>query len=378
MCARPSLRATPATVALVVAALYVLWAGWYVHYHSVTSLAHVGAQFQGRPDGSTAIGALRRDARDQIGYDGQFYLYTALDPVRAHHYLDEPAYRLSRPLYPLGARLLGGGSRRAIPWALLVLSVAGAVSGTLALGLILAARGVSPWYGALFGLYPGVFLAVTHDLAEALAYGLMALGLVAFGRDGKRVLVAATLFGIAGATRETTLLFPFAFAVWLAFRARRTKDAALVVGIALAPYLAVKIALRVWLDSWGSARATRIEAIPFHGLTSQWPWADPQVQQILSVVIPAFAAVALVWFAKREVTPAFCALVLNVLVLVVLLPAPSYVGYLASGRIAIGVVVAFLLCLPDVLERGRVAQGWVLLTLWLLPLYSVLPVALRR
>jgi hypothetical protein len=371
-------RAKSAAVAFVVAVLYVLWAAWYVGHHSVTSLAYVGSLFQARPGGSAAIAALDRDRRSVIGYDGQFYLYTALDPLRAHHYLDAPAYRLSRPLYPLGARALGAGSRRAIPWALLALSVAGVVAGTFALALILVGRGVSPWYGALYGLYPGLFLAVTHDLAEALAYGLLALGLVAFGRDGRRVLAAAALFGVAGVTRETTLLFPIAFAVWLALRARRVRDGAVLLAVALAPYVAIKIALRVWLDSWGAARATRIEAIPFRGLVDQWPWGDPHVQQGLAVVAPALAAVVLVWAVTRELTPAFCALVLNVLVLVVLLPEPSYVGYLASGRIAIGVVVAFLLCLPAVLERGRVAQAWVLFTLWLLPWYSVLPAALRR
>ena len=60
----------------------------------------------------------------------------------------------------------------------------------------------------------------------------------------------------------------------------------------------------------------------------------------------------------------------NVLVLVVLLPEPSYVDYNASGRIAIGVVLAFLLCLPAVVAAGRLAQAWIVAVLWLAPWYS--------
>jgi hypothetical protein len=102
------------------------------------------------------------------------------------------------------------------------------------------------------------------------------------------------------------------------------------------------------------------------------------VQQILSVVFPGLLAVVVAWRAIGELTPAMLALIANVLFLVVLLPEPSYVGYLASGRIAIGVVLAFVLCLPAVLSRGRYTEAWIVLTLWLLPWYTVLPEALRR
>jgi hypothetical protein len=68
----------------------------------------------------------------------------------------------------------------------------------------------------------------------------------------------------------------------------------------------------------------------------------------------------------------------NVVVLVLLLPQPSWTGYLASGRIATGVIVAFLLCVPAMLQSGRVAQVWLPIVLWLLPWYTVLPEAVRR
>jgi hypothetical protein len=148
--------------------------------------------------------------------------------------------------------------------------------------------------------------------------------------------------------------------------------------VPFAPYVAVKIALAVWLGSWGEAQAAKLEPLPFLGLVHQWPWSDYQVQQILAVVLPALLAPVVVWLATRTVTAELCLLIVNVIVLVLLLPKPSYAGYLSSGRIASGVIVAFLLCLPAVLKSGRVGQAWLPIALWLLPWYTVLPEAVRR
>jgi hypothetical protein len=251
------------------------------------------------------------------------------------------------------------------------------LAATFALATVVGRLGASPWYGAIVGAYPGIFLAVSHDLAEPLAYGVLALGLLAWYSRQPRVVAAALLFGLAGVTRETTLLFPVTLALWLAARERRFRPAATLLGIALAPYVVVKVALAVWLGSWGEARAAQLE-LPFLGLLHQWPWSDYQVQQILAVVAPALLAPVLVWWATRTVTQELCLLIVNVVVLVLLLPEPSWAGYLASGRIATGVIVAFLLCVPAMLQSERVTQVWFPIVLWLLPWYTVLPEAVRR
>jgi hypothetical protein len=369
--------ARPLAVAIAVALAYVLWAGWYVHHHPVSSLAHVSSFFQGRPGGSPAIARLEPTGSD-VGYDGQFFTFIAVDPSGARPYLDNPAYRYSRPAYPLAARVLAFGRESLVPWTLLFLGIAGVFAATFALATVLAGFGVSPWYGALVGAYPGLFLGVSYDTAEPLAYGVLALALLAWYTRRPRVLGAAVLFGLAGVTRETTLLFPATLALWLAFRERRYRQAGVLLGVTLAPYIAVKIALAAWLGSWGEANAAKLEPLPFLGLVRQWPWSDYQVQQILAVVLPALLAPVVVWLATRTLTPELCLLIVNVVVLVLLLPKPSYANYLASGRIAAGVIVAFLLCLPAVLKNERVAQAWLPIALWLLPWYTVLPEAVRR
>jgi hypothetical protein len=366
-------------VACVVGLGYVAWGAYYVHFHPVASLAHVGDRYQ-RQGGerSGPISRLRSSSSGGDGYDGQFFLFIALDPVHARPYLDVPAYRYSRPAYPLAARALSLGHSSAVPWALLVLGIAGVLLGTFAASALLERDGLSPWYGALLGVYPGLFLAVSWDLSEALAYGVAALALLAFGAEGgRRFGTAGLLFGLAGITRETTLLFPIAFAVWLALQARR-RDALRLLALAFAPYVALKLGLAFWLHSAGAARATHFEPLPFLGLIHQWPRGDDHVQQLLAVVLPGLLAVAVAWRAIEELTPGLLALIVNVLFLVVLLPAPSYSLYLASGRIAIGVVLAFLFCLPAILRRGRFSEAWIVLTLWLMPVYTVLPAALAR
>src|SRR5882757_3876087 len=146
----------PIAVACIVAVGYVGWAGYYLHYHSVESLAHVGSRFQQQGRGSAAIDRLAGSPTEVTGYDGQFYYFVALDPGGARSYLDNPAYRYSRPVYPLTARALALGRAGAVPWALLLLGIAGVATGTFACAAMLRREDVAPWYGALYGLYPGL------------------------------------------------------------------------------------------------------------------------------------------------------------------------------------------------------------------------------
>ena len=365
---------TPLLVAAVVLAAYLVWAVWFAAHHSLVELARVGDEFQTRATGeSDAIDGLAEDAVEGLGYDGQFFLFIALDPGGAEPYVDEPPYRYSRILYPVAARTLALGRDDLVPLALLLVNLLAVGAGTWAVSLLLERRGLSAWYGALYGLYPGLFVAVSRDLAEPLAYALAAGGLLAV--DRRRLPLAACLFAVAGLARESTLLFPLALALVLA-GGRRFRDAALLAA-AIVPYLALRGGLWAWLGSPGDARARELALIPFGGLAGQWPWHALTLEQVYAVVVPALLALALA-LVSRASRPALVALAANVLVLVVLLPEPSYDDYAASGRITLGVVLAFLLCLPAVLARGRAAQAWIVTVLWFAPWYALLPVAFER
>jgi hypothetical protein len=323
------------------------------------------------------------------GYDGQFFYYIALDPRRAPGYLDKPAsYRYGRVLYPLAARGAALGRASLVPWTLLLINLAALVAGTLALALMLQRRGASPFFALLFGFAPGLYEAVNRDLSEPLAYSLVLAALAVWWWDEEpRPWVAGIVFGLAGITRETTLIFPLVLAAAALFGlrdgierryGRDLRSAIVLVVLALAPYAALRIALLSWLGNDGSPEAARFPRVPFGGLLSQWPLNRLLLEQVWSVVIPSFVAVILVAFFTRRVGPSLLALICNVAALVVFLPAPSYDSLVASSRVALGVTCAFLACLPLVpaAQRAQVALGVAVLAM--APWFDLLPTSLGR
>jgi hypothetical protein len=330
----------------------------------------------GRDGSSDAIEALRDDATDFHGYDGQFFLYVALDPGEASAYLDNRTYRLSRLGYPILARAVALGQADLVPAALLLVNLGAIAFGTLALAALLRRRGASSWWAVLFPVYPGIFLAAGHDLAEPLAYALVAGGLYALDRTGVgRPLPAALLFALAGATRETTLVFPAVLAGCVALglgeRGReqpRRGAAILLAGMAFLPYAAVRVALAVIYGTGEEGVVEQVNLVPFANYVSAWsdqPWMTTSL--MLSVAVPAVLAIAVVAYGVRAPTPSLALLVANALVVVSIVPTPSLSDYLAAGRIGTGVVVAFIAAVPFVRRSSARRLVWLPIVLWLLP-----------
>lgn len=327
------------------------------------------------------------------GYDGQFAYFIALDPVHARDYLDTksagaagPDYRYTRILYPMLARLLALGQARAIPYTLLAINWLAVAFGTLAVAAWLRRKRLSPWFALLYGLYPGIFVAVQRDLNEALAFALVALGVYLYDLGRGRILWAAGLsFALASLARETTLVFPFVYAVsaWSELRSSRRSDRnQLLLGfivLSFGPFLLWKGFLWYWLGTMGRTGGLYPQLVPFGGLLSYWPWASDAVEQLIAIVIPAMLCLCLcIWGLKRRLfRPELWALLLNILLFVVFLNSKSYVEYYASGRIATGVVLAALYCLPlfHTLARGIRWWIWACALLWLslLPALTVFP-----
>jgi hypothetical protein len=368
-----------------VGVVWGIWAAAVIGRSDVDDLPRVGITFLDQGAGSSAeIDALRAEARRKFGYDGQFFLYIALDPIGARPYIDEPPYRYARIVYPLLARATALGRPDAVTWTLFGLGLLAVGAGTYLLARFLAARGASPWYALLFGLTPGLQMAVNRDLAEPLAYALVAGGLLAFGAARSRLVLAGVLFGLAGLTRETTLLFPLAFALCLSLgwgtemRRRDIRGAALLTLLALGPYLLLRGGLWIWLGALQTDREPRLEVVPFRGILENWPLDRVELEQLYAVVAPSLLALAAIALTTRRLTPVFVALLANVLGLVVFLPEPSYAEIVASSRIALGVVVAFVACLPLVAREDRVLVAAVPAILWFAPWYSLFPTAFGR
>jgi hypothetical protein len=316
-----------------------------------------------------------------LGYDGQFYFYMAVDFDRARHYMDAPGYRYSRVLYPVAAGSLAAGQAGAVPYTLILVNLLAIGAGTLALATWLRRRGSPPAVALLYSLFPALLLAVQRDLAEPLAYALVAGGVLAFDFGGRRRLVwASVLFGLAGLTRQTTLVFPLAYALGM-LRSGREPDAGrpnLRAGaFAFFSLLPFFVWTALLLAAFGDVSTGRtLDPVPFGGLISSgaWDWAR-QPPEALFLFLPGLLGTLACLRAGRAALrrPEVLCLIGNFVLFFVF--GPTYTAYPAAARAAVGLVLAAVLCVPltaHVRWRGR-HWAWYAGALWLalLPVVAV-------
>lgn len=366
-----------AGMALLVVAVALM--GSLIRDPSARGFIVMGHHFATKGHSSSVIRYLGvvRDRGDEIGYDGQFSYFLAVDPVHAGDYMDSPGYRYGRIGYPMLARLLALGQPGLIPYALLVLNWLALGLGTFCIATLLARARVSPWWALAYGLYPGLIFGVQRDLTEPVAYGLVALGVLLAGSPrSKTRLASGAVFGLAALTRETTLVFGLLIGLTLLYQARKSAQAGLTVPAALILLTVMPLALwrvfvAVWLGTSGVPAAARPVFWPFAGLFAHWPFGLSAYGQIVSVVAPSLLVTgAALWIGLRHRWNVYLTLiVLNVVLFVVLLNAQNYVLYEGSGRAAAGVVLATLVTLGCVEAVARGGRWWLWLTcvLWLLP-----------
>jgi hypothetical protein len=325
-----------------------------------------------------------RYATKTDGYDGQFAFYIAVAPVGARLHLDRANYRYTRIVYPMTARLLSFGDAQLIPYALIVINWSAIAAGTCFVGLWLRRRGVSPLLALAYGLSPGLFICLQRDLEEPLAYALVALALFVYSSGERhRSLWSGIIFAFAVLTRESTAVFPLVLALGSFFtpvspaasvsRRPRWCTVALLLVPALLPFLLYKAFLLHWLSSDTAVLPPALlpRFVPFSGLTSYWPWRNHQVEVIIGVVVPSLICAGMGGWAlwKRRASLEVWLLLANVLVFVVMLNRLSYENFYAAGRIATGVVLASLLCVPTFDQRTGGDRLWLSISavLWFLP-----------
>lgn len=172
--------------------------------------AHIGDQFDGRRFWTPTTHVERG-----IGYDGQFFFYLAHDPLLRvddpEAFLDRPAYRAARILYPALAWAASLGHPEAIPWALLAINLVAAALGTVAAVDVLRSLGARPWLALVFGFSPAVLIGLIADLSEPTALALVAGGVALFLRGRHRG--AGLTLAFATLAREASALVPLGFAL---------------------------------------------------------------------------------------------------------------------------------------------------------------------
>jgi hypothetical protein len=168
-----------------------------------TGLFRIGSETK-LPD-TVAQGAFRNP--DPHGYDGQYYLILAHDPLLRHgaaSYFDAPLLRARRILVPAAAWALAAGRPGFIVGAYVFVILAFIFAGTYWLSLIFMFQGRHPAWGLCFLMVPPVLIAVdsmTIDVAIAALAAGFAWQLIT-GRVSALWLILAA----AGLVRETGLL----------------------------------------------------------------------------------------------------------------------------------------------------------------------------
>ncbi len=316
--------------ALVVGFLYVLLIGLdsHIHHHDALYYVHLGPKFA------------FHNPHGLAGYDGQFYYQIARDPLHAAPYLDKPAYRYQRIVYPLLVAALSLGQVRLIPYMLLLVNLVSIVLGTILVAYLLAKENLNPWYSLAYGLYFGLAASFLFDLTEPLTYFLICLGL--FLLFQKRLTAAAVIWGLAVLSRETAALFPLGYIALYLYQ-KRWQDVYRFFVLSIVPAIIWYILVGLYFHKNGLSPA--FEWLPFQGLfyfsnnQRLFPWL------ILLMFIPTLMSIFLAGkevFQHRWKNVTWLIWFLN-LVLVTNLSYLTYAGLVSAGRLSTGLVLAMLL-----------------------------------
>jgi len=379
-------RGTPGAVAASVLLIYGLWLTvFFVSGKSVWTFAGVGREHVLAAHSSSVIKLYPYGQYSNAwGYDGQFYYFIALDPVHARDYIPDTVdqtkdYRYTRILYPMVARLLAVGRADLIPYTLVLVNLLAITGGALALAAWLRRKQLSPWFALIFGLCPGIFIALVRDVTEPLAFGLVALAVYLYDAGGRRrILWCGICYALAVLSRESVAVFPLVHGIALLIEdrnhsgMRRWLRGGSLLTLAIGPILLYKLFLWLWLGPPKLPPNARLQLIPLHGLVAYWPaHAFDRVDAAVTVVVPALicAGMALwaLWKGVRRVE--VWMLLANIQLFVVMLNPNNYMDPSGFPRHAAGVVLAALYCLPvfDVIANKRRGWLWASSALWLLP-----------
>jgi hypothetical protein len=249
-----------------------------------------------------------------MGYDGQFYYIMAHDPfIRKGmtQYLDIPAYRYQRIMYPWLVSVFSLGNHGRIPLMLVLVNFAGIIVGTCFVALMLREQRMNLWYALFYGFLSGLFITTVRDMSGPLAVGFMVGGVFFYSR--KRHFLCALFLSAAILTREIILPVLPVLALDSFFFKKDLKGAILSM-LPLFPFLIWQLYVfqMIHAVSWHPGMLgmplmgimTNLQKIP--GLPN---WICPEILYLflfLVVTVVSFAfAVQEIFHARNEISICF-------------------------------------------------------------------------
>lgn len=240
-----------------------------------------------------------------------------------------------------------------LPWTMVLVNVAALAASGWLLADLLVARRANAWFSLVFLAFGGFLFVLFMDLNEPLAFFLALLGLKYF--DQGKLWLSGLAFSLGGLAKEVALIFAAAVAVSLLVNNRNWRGALKVLGVSLFVYAAWAISMSTWLgDSIFQARMSRIEVIPFSGLAFVNDAPD-LVIDLLWIAGPALLAGVMVlidWWKSRQISLEMLLVLANV-ALIAFMPRFTWIDWIATLRLGMGLVIACLLYFA--LRGGRLA-----------------------
>jgi hypothetical protein len=252
--ARPYFK--PVLISLIV--LVMLTGGMLNHlsYHkgNFSGFLHISRKFLGR----NFIVGQHPDVRRELikvdgnGYDGQWFYFIAWDPLmKEYHFapgvekiIDDPVFRYRRITYPILTKIFSFDQPYLYPMVMIFLLIAsGAILGFL-ISRIATLNGWSPWSGLLALAIPALWFSISVGTPEPLAAAFVAAGF--FLTLKKRYVSAAFFFAMAALTRESTILFIVAIALFEFFKNRKFQ-APLILIASIVPYFVWRLFVAITL-----------------------------------------------------------------------------------------------------------------------------------
>ena len=320
----------------------------------ISYVSYILARHNGNPLAFVRVGIvynapLAIHAADIYGYDGQFAYHIALYPLTAAPYLDVPAYRYQRILYPLTARLFSLGQATALPWVLIGLNIAALTYSTYLMGLMLAQYHYNRWYAVLAALFVGQLTSLRLDLTEPFSLMFALLAIYTFEQQKPRQ--AALSLAASLLSKETALAFVggYLFYYLLQRQWRLLVETAL---ISLTPLAILQFIL--WLNFGtiglrsGGMGTTGFSWLPFGSILAFDLTTPATLFTVIIVLAPlilipslGLSLILLRNFSQGQISP-LAFIVLLHLIMMATLPFSTYVDLPAITRLASGLIIATL------------------------------------
>ncbi|HEX7097885.1 MAG TPA: hypothetical protein VF377_01485 [Acidimicrobiia bacterium] len=287
-----------------------------------------------------------------LGHDGKFFFMQAMDPFylepgKHAAFLDRPAYRAQRMLYPTLASLGGLLDSRGVQWGLVIVNVLALCIGTYFTARVAQLMGGPAWLGLAFALNPGLLSEIAIDGGGVVATAGLMAGV--FGILRRNTWWAVLGFTAGALARETMILAAVGVIGFQIWKQKKLPGWPWALPFAAVGCWWVFLRLRLEEGLGQDLQAVDLPLVGFVKAMRRWmTGADLALDMALGLLILAVCVVVLYRALTRPTV--LGASVAGLAALALLMSEPVWYRYFDSSRAVAPVLTAFIVM---TITRGR-------------------------